>query len=62
MADRLDEMRAAVSYIEQQLYIAKNLGLGLASPARISGLERALATSAERLRTAERDTVSSDPD
>jgi hypothetical protein len=61
MADRLDEMRAAVRYFGQQLYIAKNLGLGVVSRARISELERALATSAERLRSAERDRVTSDP-
>jgi hypothetical protein len=50
-----------VHYFRQELYIAKNLGLGGARPARISELERALATSAERLRSAERDSASSDP-
>lgn len=60
MADRMDEMRAAVSYFEQQLYIAKNLGLGVAGPARITELERALATRAELLRSAERDSANGD--
>ena len=57
MADRLDEMRAAVSYLEQQLYIAKNPGLGGASPGRVAELERALATRAELLRSAERESA-----
>ena len=60
MADRLDEMRAAVSYFEQQLYIAKNPGLGRASPARIAELERSLATRAALLRSAERDSATGD--
>lgn len=60
MTDRLDEMRATVSYLKQQLYIAKNPGLGRASPARIAELERSLATRVELLRGAERDSANGD--